>query len=100
MIQTINFSDFQRGFKLHDRDHQFSYSGLRTLFDYFEQYEDDCDTQIEFDPVGISCDFVEYDNIAEFWLEYDQDDYPDIDAIENETIVIMIDEESFIIQAF
>lgn len=100
MIQTINFYDFEVGFKLHHRSHHFSPSGLRALFDYFERLEDDMDRQIEFDPVAICCDYIEYDNIAEFWLEYDQEDYPDIDAIENETIVIMIDEDSFIIQVF
>ena len=100
MKKTINFYDFERGFKIHDRDHQFSRSGLRTLFDHFEEYEEDCDTEIEFDPVAICCEYVEYDNIAEFWLEYDQEDYPDIDSLYDHTQVIMIDKESFIIQAF
>ena len=100
MIQTINFYDFQRGFELRNNQYQFSRSGLRTLFDYFEQYEEDCDTEIEFDPVAICCEYVEYDNIEEFWLVYDKEDYPDIDTIEENTTVIMIDEKSFIIQEF
>lgn len=100
MKKTINFYDFQRGFEFHDREHQFSRSGLRTLFDYFEEYEEDCDTEIEFDPIAICCEYVEYDNIAEFHLDYDHEDYPDIDAIEYHTQVIMIDKESFIMQSF
>lgn len=100
MIQTINFYDFEVGFKLHHRSHHFSPSGLRTLFDYFEQYEEDCDTEIEFDPVAICCEYTEYDSIGDFWLDYDQEDYPDMEAIEYNTQVIMIDEESFLIQAF
>ena len=29
--------------------HGFSYEGASALFDYFEQYENDCATEIEFD---------------------------------------------------
>ena len=100
MKKTINFYDFKRGLQLHERENQFSPSGLRALFDYFEQLEEECDTEIEFDPIAICCEYVEYDNIAEFWLDYDQEDYPDINAIEYNTQVIMIDEESFLIQPF
>jgi hypothetical protein len=35
----------------------FSYEGTKALFEYFEQYEQDCDMQMEFDPIGIRCDF-------------------------------------------
>ena len=100
MIQTINFYDFERGFQLHGRENQFSPSGLRALFDYFEELEEDAGYSLEFDPVAICCEYTEYDNIEEFHLEYDKEDYPDIDAINDETVVIMIDEDSFIIQAF
>jgi len=100
MIQTINFYDFEVGFKLHKRHYNYTTAGLRALFNYFEQLEDDMGRQIEFDPVAICCEYTEYDRIEDFWCDYDQEDYPDIDAIENETIVIMIDEESFIIQQF
>lgn len=100
MIQTINFYDFEVGFKLHHRSHHFSPSGLRALFDYFEELEEDAGYSLEFDPVAICCEYTEYDSIEDFHLEYDKEDYPDIDAINDETVVIMIDEESFIIQAF
>ncbi len=100
MIQTINFYDFERGFEIYGRETQFSHYGLKALFDYFKQLEDDCDTPIEFDPIAICCEYAEYDNIAEFWLDYDQEDYPDMEAIEYNTQVIMIDEESFLIQKF
>ena len=100
MIQTINFYDFEVGFKLHHRGHHFSYSGLRALFDYFEELEKDAGYSLEFDPVAISCEYTEYYSIEDFWCDYDQEDYPDIDAINDETVLIMIDEDSFIIQAF
>jgi len=100
MIQTINFYDFENGFKFNKRHYNYTTAGLKALFNYFEQLEDDMGRQIEFDPVLICSEYTEYDNIFEFHLDYDHEDYPDIDAIENETIVIMIDDESFIIQNF
>ena len=100
MIKTINFTDFQLGFALYKREHQFSYAGLKALFEYFEQLEEDMGRQIEFDPVAISCNYVEYDNIAEFHLEYDHEDYPDVESLYDHTQVIEIDKESFIIEAF
>jgi len=100
MKQTINFYDFRDAFIKAGRGNQFTYSGLRAIFDYIEDYENDCDTQIELDVIALCCEYTEYDNIAEFWLEYDQEDYPDIDAIEYNTQVIMIDEEAFIMANF
>lgn len=100
MKQTINFYDFRDAFHKAGRGNQFTYSGLRAIFDYIEDYENDCDIQIELDVIALCCEYTEYDNIAEFWLEYDQEDYPDIDAIEYNTQVIMIDEEAFIMANF
>ena len=37
--------------------HGFSYEGSKALFDYFEQYEEDCDQEVEFDPIAFRCDF-------------------------------------------
>jgi hypothetical protein len=45
------------------KQHGFSYEGTKALFEYFEQYEQDCDMEMEFDPVGIRCDFDEYENL-------------------------------------
>ena len=52
---------------------------------------------IEFDPIGFCCDFREYKNLKEL-----QEDYPDIESIEelqNETSIIQF-KEGLIIHAF
>ena len=100
MKTTLNFYEFGLWFERH-RPNNFSRAGLRALFDYLEQYEEDCDTEIEFDPISLCCEYTEYDNIAEFWLDYpDMDLYPDKDAIMDHTQVIEFGIESFIIQVF
>ena len=100
MKKTINFYDFRDAFHKFGRGDQFTNSGLRTIFDYIEDYEDSADEEVEFDVIAICCEYSEYDSIADFWLEYDQEVYPDMDSIEYDTTVIMIDKEAFIIEQF
>jgi hypothetical protein len=96
---TLNFYGFERAFQRYGRSEHFSYEGLQALFEWLEQYEEDAETEMELDVIGICCDFSEYDNLKEFQEDYGKD-YESIEEIENETLVIPIDDESFIIQQF
>jgi len=100
MKQTITFGQFQDAFYNMDRQGQFSYPAKKALFEYLEEYGDSTGEEIELDVIALCCDFTEYDSLEDFHLEYDAEDCPDIDAIECETQVIRIDNDSFIIQAF
>ena len=99
MKDTINKYQFIDWFKSSDNYDNFSYAGLEALFDYLEEFEQDTGTELEFDPVAFACEYSEYDNLAEFQEDYSED-YQTIGDIENDTTVIMIDDESFIIQQF
>lgn len=44
------------------------------MFEYLEQYEEDCGTEIDFDPVAIRCDFTEYTDIKNAYENYQSDD--------------------------
>ena len=59
MKTTVNFSDFCDAFNLMGRKDQFTYDGLRVLFDYFEEYEESTGEEIELDVIAICCDFNE-----------------------------------------
>ena len=98
MIQTINEFQFEDAFKS-IRPDNFSYEGLKALYDYFEQYEDDTGEQIELDVIGLCCEYVEYEDLEAFQEDYSED-YESIEEIEHATTVIMIDDDAFIIQAF
>jgi hypothetical protein len=85
--------------------HGFSYEGTKALFEYFEQYEQDCDTELEFDPIAFRCDFDEYKNFEEVKENYQ--DIKDIEHLQQFTTVIPIrnnDGETYtdrlIVQAF
>ena len=97
MKTTIQLHDF-----IHcDALKQFSYDGRVALFDYLEDYEQECETELDFDPVAIRCDFTEYANIADFWQDYNSVEYQVMSDIEDTTPVIYIpNSEAFIIQQF
>lgn len=99
MIQTITKSEFSTAFHKAGRGNNFTYDGLNALYDYLEDYEDGTGEQIELDVIAFCCEFNEYENLEEFQGDYG-DDYQSIEEIEYQTQVIMIDDDSFIIQAF
>ena len=79
--------------------HGFSYEGTKALFKYLEQYEEDTDHELEFDPIAFRCDFNEYENLKEVQENYT--DIKDLEDLRNHTTVIEIpNTERLIIQAY
>ena len=99
MIKTINEYDFIDAFKKMGRTDNFSNSGLIALYEYLEMLGDDLGQEIELDVIALCCEYAEYDNLEDFQADYSED-YQTIGDIENATTVIMIDNDSFIIQQF
>ena len=96
MIQTMNEYQFTQAFK-EIRPNNFSYEGLKALFDWFEEYEEGTGEKVELDVIGICCDFSEYDSLKEYNDDYGTE-YEEIEAIADDTTLINIDDEKFIIQ--
>jgi len=75
----------------------YSYNGAKALFNFLEA----CDPDMEFDPIGIQCDFNEYDNLKECLKEYDNLEIKTIDELREHTTVIEVEgSESIITQNF
>lgn len=66
MKTTVNFSEFRDLFQ-QIRPDNFSYEGLKHLFSWLEQYEEDTGEELELDVIAICCDFSEdyFQNIAD-----------------------------------
>ena len=82
---------------------QFTYEGKKALFNYLNELGEDIGKPIELDIIAICCDFTEYESLEEFNDDYSytiSNDTDSIDDISYYTIVIKIDDESFIIQDF
>ena len=60
MKTIVSEYQFVDAFRACGRETQFSVPARRALFEYFERLEEDSDTEIELDPIGICCDFAEY----------------------------------------
>jgi hypothetical protein len=77
MKQTVTFYDFQKAFQ-DLRPNNFSYEGLRALFEYLEESEESTGEEIELDVIALCCDFIEYESIEDYRNDYSEraiDDY-------------------------
>ena len=89
----MNEFDFKNEFKK-IRPDNFSYDGLKTLYDYLIQHEEDCDTELEFDAIAYCCEYTEYDNFEDVKKNYDVED---LEHLEQNTIVLKIPNTSRLI---
>jgi hypothetical protein len=100
MKEYVTESTFIDAFKKSDtRKNQFSYEGLKALYEYFEEYEDSTGEELEFDMIGICCEYTEYDSLKQYNDEYGNE-CEEIDEIADYTALIKIDDERFIIQQY
>ncbi len=96
MKTTVYFSEFRDYF--HEiRPDNFSYEGLRILFDYFEEFEESTGEEFEFDVIAICCDFSEdsYENIADLYgieLDINEND----DEIKQQVIDFLQSEGAYV----
>ena len=89
MKQSVNFSAFVDAFRAYDRYDQFGYQALRVIFDYLEQYEQDCNEELELDVIAICCDYStdHYKDIADNY----RIDLSDADGDEDDEKQIVLD---------
>ena len=89
MKQTVYLHTFRDAFQ-RIRPDNFTYEGLEVLFDYLTALEDDIGEEMEFDVIGICCDWVEsdYDDIiADYSLDLAIDGFADMDECEQHQAV-------------
>lgn len=72
IVKTFNEYDFINEFKAYNRMDNFSYKGLRILFESLEQLAIDCEMNIEMDVIALCCEYNE-DTIADIIANYDID---------------------------
>ena len=99
MKQSINIREFERAFCDYDREDNFTTEGLVALYDFIEQLDEGSGTDTELDVVALCCEFTEYADLAEFQSNH-SDEYQSIDDISDQTIVIRVNSDRFIIQDF
>tara|TARA_R100001086_G_scaffold109651_1_gene55765 strand:- start:109 stop:390 length:282 start_codon:yes stop_codon:yes gene_type:complete len=93
----MNEFDFKNEFKK-IRPDNFSYDGLTALYNYLIQYEEDCGTELEFDPIAYCCEFSEYENFKEVKQNYDIKSFKELE--DNTTVLKIPNTSRFIIQNY
>ena len=96
MIQEVTKNEFVQ--EMSKAEHGFSYEGAGALYQYLANMEEDCGTQIKFDPIAFRGEYEEYDSLDKLNEDYN-DDYDMMSLAEN-TQVIDVDGEKLIIQKF
>ena len=97
MKTTVSQYDFERAFK-EVRPDNFSYEGLKALFDYLEDYETDLAEEIELDVIALCCEFSEYPTAKkaaeQYGWEPDEDEDQNEDEIEAAALDYLQDQTS------
>lgn len=95
IYEEVNQSHFISAFKS-IRPDNFSYEGLKALYEYFDELSQDQD--IELDVIAICCDFTEYENFEE--IKKDYSDISSIDELLEQTTLIPVGDQGYIVQGF
>jgi len=98
MIQTVNEYQFTRAFAIAERDN-FSYDGLKALFESLEQFEDETGETEVLDVIALCCEYAEYDSLAEYNRDYNKL-HTEIEDVREDTGLIEIDSKRFIIRQY
>ena len=69
MKTTLNTHDITNAL-LNDKHAAWSYNGAKALAEYLEQYEEECDVELELDVVSLRCEFAEYNSLEDWLTEY------------------------------
>ena len=98
MKKYINLYDFQNWFSNSETyKNNFTYEGQQALFEYLEQWEEETNEVIDFDPIALCCDFSEYDNLKDYNDQHDTT-FKNIEELNDETLIIKIENGGFIAQ--
>lgn len=108
MKTTVSLYDFERAFLDAGRKDQFSYEGLKALFDYLEEYEESTGEEIELDVVALCCDYSEdtIEDIANNYgidlVEVDEEDQAEFvrDYLEAHTQIVGETSTGFVYACF
>lgn len=111
MKTSVSFSDFLQAFQDMNRSANFSREGLKSLFDFLEDMEDQTGEEYDLDVIALCCEFAE-SSIEEIISDYSIDvseaeaDEEEIEEIveeylnDNTMLVGKLDNGSFVYAQF
>ena len=79
-----------------ERKEQFSYEALEQLFQYYDDLSEDTGEPIEFDMIGVCCEWSEYDSRKEMEDAYEMP----LKALEDNTTVMRVPGFRYLVREF
>lgn len=98
MKQTVSEFQFVESFRHAGRESQFSVPARRALFEHFEIIEQYQDEEIEFDPIGICCEFAEYPSAREAADDYGFEPIGDDDDAREKSALDWLREQTQVVE--
>lgn len=96
MKTTVDLYAFRRYFE-DLRPNNFSYEGLAVLFEYLEEFEDSSGEELEFDVIGLCCDFAE-DTVGDIARNYGLELEPgESELLSRETVREWLEDEGALV---
>ncbi len=87
--EIVNECRFMDAFRQSDtHKDNFSYHGLKALYEYLEQLSEDIGEDIELDVCTICCDYSEHDSALECYTQYNNTDDLEGDDDEKEVAAL------------
>lgn len=110
IYQQVNFNTFYDAFQS-SRPDNFSYEGLRVLFDILEEQAGDMGSPVELDVIALCCEWSEasLDGVNEDYSLVDAEDYQDdnegyhkaiFEALRERTTAYHVDSDTVVYQQF
>ena len=95
--ETVTKHTFIDAFKLSaERKEDFSYEALEQLFQYYDDLAEDTGSNVEFDMIGICCEWSEYDSRKELEEAYDMP----LEELHDNTTVIRVPGSRYLVLEF
>ncbi len=89
------FEDYKRVVTDENKNGNFSYKGLRFLFNYLEDLSEDTGKNINLDVVALCCDYVEYKNLDEYLNDFSNEHENFLNEKEIEFKCLLNDDNKF-----
>ena len=99
--ETLSLRDFKNAFSEFGRD-EFSPAGLEALYNYLSKFDDDRGEKMELYVITLCCKYTEYEDFEELNEKGHCFLYgvETMEELKENTLVIMVDDERFIIRAY
>ena len=95
MKTTISVYDFRDAFQQANRQDNFSYDGLRVLFEALEEYEESCGDEVELDVIALCCEYSE-ETLEEIASNYGYDLEGDDEDEQRDNLIDWLNERTFV----